>query len=172
MALALLSSIQANTIWPKPQSQQESGVHYTLDPVAFRFKASGAGAGSDVLKDAFKRYRGIIFQHSASANALAMEGDAISSATVNVASADESLTLETNQAYNLTVGSEISIEANTVYGALNGLESPSQLVNRGTFIDGTKVVDCPRYQFRATMIDTSRHYFPLEVILHHIDAMA
>ena len=59
-----------------------------------------------------------------------------------------------------------------MYGALYGLETFSQLVDRGTFVNGTSIVDHPRYQFRATMIDTSRHYYPKEVILQHIDAMS
>ena len=58
-----------------------------------------------------------------------------------------------------------------MYGALNGLESLSQLVDRGAFINGTRIEDFPR-QFRATMIDTSRHYYPVEVIPQHLDAMA
>ena len=36
---------------------------------------------------------------------------------------------------------------------------------------GTTITDFPRYQFRATMIDTSRHFYPVEVILQHLDAM-
>ena len=39
-------------------------------------------------------------------------------------------------------------------------------------MNGTVIEDKPRYQFRATMIDTSRHYYPVEVILQHVDAMA
>ena len=90
-----------------------------------------------------------------------------------VLSANESLTLETDQSYNLTVEAPtIRIAAATVFGALNGLESLSQLVDRGTFVNGTTIHDHPRYQFRATMIDTSRHYYPVEVILQHLDAMA
>ena len=58
------------------------------------------------------------------------------------------------------------------FGAVYGLETLSQLTDRGTFVPGTTIVDFPRYQFRATMIDTSRHYYPLPVILQHLDAMS
>jgi hexosaminidase len=60
----------------------------------------------------------------------------------------------------------------TSFGALNGLESLSQLVLHGLEINGTTITDHPRYAFRATMIDTSRHYYSVETILQHIDAMA
>ena len=79
----------------------------------------------------------------------------------------------TQQSYNLTVSAPtVVVHANTVFGAMYALESFSQLVDRGTFVNGTTIVDHPRYQFRATMIDTSRHYYPVEVILQHIDAMS
>ena len=53
------------TVWPKPQVQFDTTISYMLDPIAFSFTATGPAAGSDVLVDAFKRYRGIIFQHTA-----------------------------------------------------------------------------------------------------------
>jgi len=90
-----------------------------------------------------------------------------------VTSVDETLNLQTDQSYVLSIASPtIEISAPTVFGALNGLESLSQLVDAGTSVNGTLIHDFPRYQFRATMIDTSRHFYPVEVILQHLDAMA
>ena len=65
-----------------------------------------------------------------------------------------------------------TITAESVYGALNGLESFSQLVERGSLVNGTTIKDEPRYKFRAVMIDTARHFYHKEVILQHLDAMA
>jgi len=177
MAISLCSGL---TIWPKPKSQTDSGVLYTIDPINFRFTGVGVGSSSPVLMDAFKRYQGITFltvggqsMKLAQANEGVLGLDTIMGATVNVTSSDESLSLETDQSYRLQITSpEIYIEASTVYGALNGLESLSQLVYRGLYVNGTVIQDKPRYQFRATMIDTSRHYYPIEVILQHLDAMA
>lgn len=167
---------EALTVWPKPVSQSDSGDLFILDEATFEFTTSGAGADSAVLNDAFKRYRGLIFLHSLGSSyasfSLSHTKASLSSASVHVSSADESLTLETDESYNLTVAANgINITSTTVYGALNGLESLSQLVHRGAFINGTYIEDYPRYQFRATMIDTSRHFYPVQVILQHLDAM-
>jgi hypothetical protein len=183
VAAVAVGQCDALTVWPKPQSQTDSGVTYTLDEGTFSFTGDGAGAESPVLLDAFKRYQGIIFltagARTSQERASALSPSAPSAATVisgcavRVASADETLQLETDQSYNLTVEApHITIEAATVYGALNGLESLSQLVYHGLSVNGTSIHDFPRYQFRATMIDTSRHYYPVEVILQHLDAMA
>ena len=164
------------TVWPKPQQQTDTGVLHTIDQSAFAFSGAGHGASSPILLDAFKRYRGIILRaasHRASVSSPRSRSAAaaISGAVVTVASADETLSLETDVSYNLTVATPtIKLQANTVFGALNGLESLSQLVDRDASINGTSIQDWPRYQFRATMIDTSRHYYPVEVILQHLDA--
>ena len=167
-----------NTVWPKPQSQIDTGDNFQLDSTTFQFEATGLGASSSVLTDALKRYRGIIFLHTpvlgSTNNSSSSSSSTITSAQVVVASADESLTLETDASYNLTISQNggIAIRANTVFGAVYGLETLSQLTDRGTFVPGTSIVDFPRYQFRATMIDTSRHYYPVAVILQHLDAMS
>ena len=163
------------TIWPQPQQVSETGLIFQLDSLAFYFNSTGAGSASPILADAFQRYRGIIFLHTNAVPAcekVASSNETISECIVDVSSADETLSLETDVSYKLVVDTTITITAKTVYGALNGLESLSQLVDRGTFIQQTSISDFPRYQIRATMIDTSRHYYPLEAILQHLDAMA
>ena len=163
------------SIWPKPYSSHSNenllqidasaGAFFTLSP------SSNATSDSDVLMNAFERYESLIFG-SRPAYGGAGASDAITGCTVTVKSADESLSLETDASYSLTITSpEIKIESNTVYGAVYGLESLSQLVDRGIFVNAPTIVDRPRYQFRATMIDTSRHFYPVEAILQHLDAM-
>ncbi|KAA3464285.1 beta-hexosaminidase 1-like [Gossypium australe] len=72
-----------------------------------------------------------------------------------------------------------SLLANTVYGALRGLETFSQLC---AFDYETKLVqiykapwyikDKPRFAFRGLMLDTSRHYLPIDVIKQIIESMS
>ena len=65
----------------------------------------------------------------------------------------------------------------TIWGAMRGLESFAQL----TFADytaGTVIVspytieDMPRYPFRGLMIDTSRHWLDVDMIIACLDTMA
>jgi hexosaminidase len=169
----LLVSTQGLSIWPKPLQQTDSGELFLIEQSTFRFQTTGPGAESAVLNDALKRYRGIIFLHSIESTTDIVLSGEVTGATIYVESANEDLSLETNQSYVLRISAPtVTITANTVYGALNGLESFSQLVSRSLLVNGTTINDAPRYQFRSTMIDTSRHYYTLEVILQHIDAMA
>jgi hexosaminidase len=174
--LVLLAASDAMTIWPKPSQQTwaENSPEISLS-AAFDFKASGQD--SKYLRDAFTRYLGIMFGSRAkdggnTAGITAKDGE-IQGCNVTVISPDLSLTLETDESYTLTVASpRITLTAKTVFGAIRGLESLSQLVSPFRTVNATTVTDAPRFQFRAFMIDTSRHFYPLNVILQHLDAMA
>lgn len=70
-----------------------------------------------------------------------------------------------------------TITAATVWGAMHGLESFSQLAWRGRqgellVAAGVRVEDKPLYQHRGLMLDTGRTYFPVVDILRTIDTMA
>eukprot|EP00940_MAST-03C_sp_MAST-3C-sp2_P000220 g220.t1 len=86
-----------------------------------------------------------------------------------------------DETYSLTVDAdqnEANIQANTVWGALRGLETFSQLV---TFdFDAEKyeiknssvaIFDFPRFPHRGLMIDSARHYETLEAIRGIIDSL-
>ena len=62
-----------------------------------------------------------------------------------------------------------TLTADTVIGALRGLETFAQLVQPDFSIRVTTITDWPRFPFRAVLIDTSRHYLPgvlVELWLH------
>ncbi|KAJ3605279.1 hypothetical protein NHX12_027329 [Muraenolepis orangiensis] len=68
------------------------------------------------------------------------------------------------------------LKAPQVWGALRGLETFSQLVYEDEYgtksINASKILDFPRFQHRGILLDTSRHFLPIKVILANLEAMA
>ena len=148
---------------------------------SFAFSASAAGQASPTLSAALVRFGALL----GSASAAAPASPLLSGCAVTVSGASLALDLATDESYTLEVGggggggqaaggaARCAITAPTVYGAMHGLETFVQLVSRADrTVPACAVVDKPRFPFRATMIDTSRHYYPLEAILSHLDAMS
>jgi hexosaminidase len=80
---------------------------------------------------------------------------------------DESYVLEVNAA-----GAELT--APTPLGALHGLQTFLQLVdvsNEGFAAPAVTIQDKPRFPWRGLMIDSARHFIPLEVIRRNLDGM-
>lgn len=71
---------------------------------------------------------------------------------------------------------EALVHAKSVWGALRGLETLSQLVysdeHNQLMINESEIHDHPRYKYRGVLLDTARHYLPMKVILANLDAMA
>ena len=165
-------------VWPLPKE-------YTISPVLdltistdFEFVVNGDGANSEILTDAVDRYTYITFPHRPGAN----ESSGIRKLTIEVASDSENLQYGTDESYTLTVpnitGSNTgSLFAKTVYGAIRGLETFSQLVIYNFTLQHYQTSSCiildePRFKHRGLMIDTSRHFQTTESIKHVIDSMA
>ncbi|XP_075978702.1 beta-hexosaminidase 2 isoform X2 [Anticarsia gemmatalis] len=108
---------------------------------------------------------------------------------INVKSSNLSLTWDTNEQYMLDVQTkedQISVYAgaDTVYGARHALETFTQLVaaDRPDFSDekkcglhlvsGAKIRDRPVYKYRGLLLDSSRHFIPMEDVKRTIDGMA
>ncbi|XP_060891421.1 beta-hexosaminidase subunit alpha isoform X2 [Labrus mixtus] len=184
----LLSIVQVglNTVeavWPLPQTFISSSEQYRLNPQTFYFgyeMQSAAQPGCTVLDSAFKRYFSLIFLDSTSGyGALRFSVDKPFGVEISVDRDDcEGYPSEdSSEKYNLTVSAgRASLNAQTVWGALRGLESFSQLVYQDDFgsyfVNKTEIEDFPRFQFRAILLDTSRHYLPVQTILKTLDAMA
>jgi Glycosyl hydrolase family 20, catalytic domain/beta-acetyl hexosaminidase like len=93
-----------------------------------------------------------------------------------------------DESYQITVHSQsswIEVHATTVYGARHGMETIAQLftfawmdpTGRGAvfMLSNTTpfyIEDAPVYSYRGLMIDTGRHYLPLQLILTNLEIMA
>jgi len=95
-----------------------------------------------------------------------------------------------DESYTLAVGQvpgEAWLISTTPWGILHGLETFSQLVERANGvngingdngdsntlkIEGVSILDFPRFKYRGVMIDTSRHFIPVNILKQNLDAMA
>ena len=81
-----------------------------------------------------------------------------------------------DESYSLEVGAQhATLKANTVLGAIRGLETILQLVSAnqgGYFLPLVSIQDKPRFAWRGLMIDVSRHWQPVEVVKRNIDGLA
>lgn len=83
---------------------------------------------------------------------------------------------DSDESYKLTVdASGVNIIANTRFGALRAMETLLQLIQNGaenTSIPWVSIDDSPRFPWRGLLLDSARHFIPLEDIKRQIDGMA
>jgi hexosaminidase len=81
-----------------------------------------------------------------------------------------------DESYSLAVtDSGAQIDAPTPLGALHGLETFLQTVEitpTGFAAPAVTISDQPRFPWRGTMIDVSRHFIPIDVLKRNLDGMA
>ena len=82
-----------------------------------------------------------------------------------------------DESYSIGINQEqAQISAFTVWGAIRGIETLSQLIeNIGVnqfIVNMTEIDDFPRFKFRGLLVDTSRHYIPVQRLEQSLDAMA
>jgi hypothetical protein len=185
-------------LWPKPQQHSiedaiglcsASTFSFTISTAAAAAAAAAAdaadGDGDDhatsngqrhesFMQQAFDRYRAIVFPSvSPLPPRLAGSLPALSALNVLIRSSDLTLALETSENYTLAINfPNATLHADTVFGALRGLETFSQMVQPDLSIRKQTVRDWPRFPFRAVLVDTGRHYLPVPLLRAHIDAMS
>ncbi len=81
-----------------------------------------------------------------------------------------------DESYNLEINDrQAKITAPTTVGAMRGLETFLQLLDTdkdGFYFPAVSIADKPRFQWRGLMVDSARHFQPLEVLKRNLDAMA
>lgn len=192
-------------LWPLPQLAHCNGTGaVALLRGGFAFVAgTEAARGSERLRRGFARYHDHIFQPRRPHAQAAAQGGlgwraappcaALPQLVVNIADANETLTMGVDESYELdlraascqpglgSAPASAVLSAETVFGALRGLETFSQLTvrtdagdNSSVFINSTSVVvrDWPRFAWRGIMVDSSRHWLPLPALRTMVDAIA
>jgi hypothetical protein len=173
-------------VWPQPSSWVAGSGTQELDAKEFFFSYAAhhptSGATPNTLVQAFHRYSALVTPHRPSATAAGAVG-ALRSLVVSVADPSEDPPQQgTNESYVLEVaggGAAATLKAATLYGALRGLETFSQLVlfnfSTSTYsVAGVPltVIDTPRFAHRGIMVDTSRHFLTKAMLYQLLDSMS
>jgi len=81
-----------------------------------------------------------------------------------------------DESYSLKITLDnIELSAVTDIGAVRGIETLLQLLNgdeNGYYFPVVEILDKPRFAWRGLLIDSCRHFLPLDVIKRNLDAMA
>lgn len=174
-------------IWPMPKSVVY-GHHSLYLSENFELKTEGTkyADASGILKEGFLRLLDVVkTAHVIHSNYSQFDPSAILHGIhVIVISPNDELQYGVDESYNLSIPAYgkpafAHLEARTVYGALHGLQTFSQVCH---FNFSTRAIevrqvpwtisDQPRFSYRGLLIDTSRHYLPLPIIKKVIDSMA
>eukprot|EP00911_Craspedida_sp_UC1_P000889 UC1_evm1s677 len=175
-------------IWPLPAEYANGTANVTVSGLSsFTFKA---GTASPDLTLAFQRYAPLFFPHktttattsssSFSSAAAGANAGVITGVEVNVKDVSGDLQLETNESYVLTVpaSGSATISAPTVFGAMHGLETLSQLISfdfdTETYTIASApwvITDRPRFKHRELLVDSARHFEPVKTLKAVIDSL-
>jgi hexosaminidase len=180
-----------NTIEPRLQAAAEAQATHNLMPVPasvqFRpgrliidpsFSVAVSGTSDSRLQAALDRARrrlqgriGITF------NPALADSPAVATLVIKCDAATKTYpSLDDDESYTLEVSSrQAALSAPTAYGAMHGLETFLQLLERepdGYYIPSVSIQDKPRFRWRGLMIDVARRFQPVEVIKRNLDGMA
>jgi hexosaminidase len=194
-----LSNCYNKTLWPEPSHCEfELTTMFTISPKTFKFQVSTLSNDSKhhVLIESIARYSSLSFlswsQYSRGTaeplgmNDVFMQPIVLKELLITITTNTSGIykTLESDESYFLNVSSEIAtLVAPTVWGAMYGLDTFSQLIEQQTtaspditkswFVTGPVVIsDAPRFQWRGLLLDTANHFFRLSEIESLLDGMA
>ena len=192
MLLALVGTAEAPptsatplSLTPAPRHVVMHGGHWTLprtlriclQPAGERAVLSTSQPIDDRLDHAARRLLRVAYGDAARAPVYSCDFPTLR--VVWHAPADPLPRLHVSEAYTLDVqATGARIEADTLFGALHGMQSleallaPASPGARATVAPTTTLSDAPRFAWRGLLLDVARTYMPLPLIYRTLDAMA
>ena len=169
------SSAQVASLLPVPQSVRERDSRFVVDST-LRFVITGFRDGR--LHRAIDRTISRLEQRTG--QPLAHRRDASSgegAVVVEVVRAGGAVQgVDEDEGYVLDISAGgVALRAETVVGAMRGLETLLQLVSNDSssfFLPGLTITDAPRFPWRGLLVDASRHFMPVDQIKRTLDGMS
>lgn len=168
-------------LWPYPSSVSygENTIPVNRDKFTCTVPHALNSEAQGILKSAIERYTELIFWHEGGHEITT----GISSVDINIQEAHSKpmLSLNSDESYVLQVTGDdtIKLDAVSVWGALRGLETLSQVLHynssQGHYnVPNTPLTikDQPEFRWRGLLVDTARHYLSVDTLFHIIDSLA
>ncbi|XP_050234172.1 beta-hexosaminidase 2 [Mercurialis annua] len=177
--ILIKSSASHLPIWPKPRL-----LKWNNPPTATLISPAFTVTSPDHpnLTPAVNRYlHQILTEHytplSGISSNISTASPKLQTLTITVADLTAPLHHGVNELYTIKIpnnSSTASLAAETVWGAMRGLETFSQLVwgKPSRVASGLYVKDWPMFGHRGVMLDTSRNYYPIVDLKRTISAMS
>jgi hexosaminidase len=181
-------------IFPSAQIElytEESTVLGIIQPDDVQIVTIGPMDVTEVVDAAEERFRKSLsrlpdFMEDYQENPSKLRTHEIHRIEIHVLSPDTKLFHGVDESYGIALEKDsftIIVRCETVFGAVRGMETLAQLLDFGWLSKEGKTVfiihsiplfirDSPSFAYRGLMIDTSRHYLPIELIKMNLDAMA
>ncbi|XP_054257979.1 beta-hexosaminidase subunit beta-like isoform X2 [Macrosteles quadrilineatus] len=163
-------------VWPLPQSVR---ISVNTRTVGKGFELKVTAETCDIIEEAIKRYSEVISQ--AKEATLSTECDSphsLHQLQLELTSPCQQWPdADMKENYELHVNAESAVlKSGSVWGILRGLETFSQMLvpskQQGCLVvNHTDILDYPRFSHRGLLLDTSRHYLPVSVILNILSGM-
>ncbi len=167
----------APNLMPLPQHMEMKNGSLLIDTA---FSVSITGHNDALIRQAVERFVDRLRQHTGMLP-LDMRVAKVPPTTLEIHITEKTAAEVTNvpkiedESYTLEIGSAKAIlEAPTALGAMHGLQTFLQLVENtpaGFAVPAVSIQDAPRFAWRGLMIDSSRHFVPVEIIKRNLDAM-
>ena len=157
--------------WPQQVEQPAQGGKLVLDR-KLTLQISG-----DSLAGAEQRWRQRIARQTGWELEPQPEYPANPTIRVNIEKAvDAQPQPDSDESYQLEVTEQgVILNAHSRFGAMRGMETLLQLIqndSQNSFIPLVSISDKPRFPWRGVLIDSARHFMPLETIKRQIDGIA
>ncbi|MTD27834.1 beta-N-acetylhexosaminidase [Erwinia sorbitola] len=151
--------------WPQQVEQPEGGGSLVLTmPLAIQVEG-------DNLKESLPRWQQRLARQTGSPD-LPVSASATPLNIRIARQVDEVPQPDSDESYRLVVSADgITLDAATRFGAMRGMETLLQLVHNSA-LPLVTINDRPRFPWRGIMIDSARHFMPVETLKRQIDGIA